>query len=427
MDPLRVIREAQKNKAKIHAVDGGNFVMGSKRLAGSEETCFKKSSKAMKGYYTVAEVVLFLEYGAGEGQVTEYYAKAKEQGLAFVARPDVESMKNYLFGDVDTCNQIDTLKQESQRRARAVDAAAAGSHDAMDVATESGPGEQASAERLEELRRIATDMRTIYEDQRTEETHKAFMEADKQYLAFMRQNVEPALTRTTVMERPNTDFGFALDVFRRVLRERDADIQKAGANGGASSSGTPATKRMRTSIGSTDPAPGFDRRSKGSPIMIVPNSMTCVISSLNIKDFLVDKAYVSIKDKKKGGTKRQASQTLRLPLKPGGTPQEVRVTDNPASIKDDEWDRVVAVFVAGQEWQFKPMRWKDPVELFKNVVGIHITQDDVDVSKTPVGKWRCSVIRINTSRRHLDAVAAGEAMKAIHNYMRIHRPWLIQG
>jgi parafibromin len=44
------------------------------------------------------------------------------------------------------------------------------------------------------------------------------------------------------------------------------------------------------------------------------------------------------------------------------TAYEVR--DKPSALKGDDWDRVVAVFVLGKEWQFKDWPFKDHVEIF---------------------------------------------------------------
>jgi hypothetical protein len=40
------------------------------------------------------------------------------------------------------------------------------------------------------------------------------------------------------------------------------------------------------------------------------------------------------------------------------------VRDKPASLKADDWARVVAVFVLGKEWQFKDWPFKDHVDIF---------------------------------------------------------------
>ena len=44
------------------------------------------------------------------------------------------------------------------------------------------------------------------------------------------------------------------------------------------------------------------------------------------------------------------------------TAYEVR--DKPSGLKPEDWDRVVAVFVLGKEWQFKDWPFKDHVEIF---------------------------------------------------------------
>jgi parafibromin len=42
------------------------------------------------------------------------------------------------------------------------------------------------------------------------------------------------------------------------------------------------------------------------------------------------------------------------------------VLDAVDTLKDRDWDRVVAVFATGQEWQFKGWKWERPVDIFSN-------------------------------------------------------------
>jgi parafibromin len=42
------------------------------------------------------------------------------------------------------------------------------------------------------------------------------------------------------------------------------------------------------------------------------------------------------------------------------------VVDSAANFRQNDWDRVVCVFVAGQQWQFKGWKWEKPLELFSN-------------------------------------------------------------
>ena len=51
--------------------------------------------------------------------------------------------------------------------------------------------------------------------------------------------------------------------------------------------------------------------------------------------------------------------------KEGGLTVPYRVIDNPAKLTNADWDRVVAVFVMGQAWQFKGWPWEgNPTVIF---------------------------------------------------------------
>jgi parafibromin len=83
--------------------------------------------------------------------------------------------------------------------------------------------------------------------------------------------------------------------------------------------------------------------------------------------------YVPSEEKKKGGMKRSSDITIYRkkphPSYPGQTiSKPFKVTDNPLRLNRQEWEQVVAVFVAGPTWQFKG--WPDmvaggsPVDIF---------------------------------------------------------------
>jgi parafibromin len=64
------------------------------------------------------------------------------------------------------------------------------------------------------------------------------------------------------------------------------------------------------------------------------------------------------------GTKRD-NELLIQRRKEGGLTVPYRVVDNPAKLSHAEWDRVVAVFVMGQAWQFKGWPWDgNPTVIF---------------------------------------------------------------
>ena len=64
------------------------------------------------------------------------------------------------------------------------------------------------------------------------------------------------------------------------------------------------------------------------------------------------------------GAKRD-NELLIQRRKEGGLTVPYRVIDNPAKLTNADWDRVVAVFVMGQAWQFKGWPWDgNPTVIF---------------------------------------------------------------
>jgi parafibromin len=110
-----------------------------------------------------------------------------------------------------------------------------------------------------------------------------------------------------------------------------------------------------------------------TPIIIVPSAPSSIITIYNCREFLEEFKYVPSEEKKKGGMKRSSDITIYRkkphPSYPGQTiSKPFKVTDNPLRLNRQEWEQVVAVFVAGPTWQFKG--WPDmvaggsPVDIF---------------------------------------------------------------
>ncbi len=64
---------------------------------------------------------------------------------------------------------------------------------------------------------------------------------------------------------------------------------------------------------------------------------------------------------------------------------------------------MVCVVVQGAAWQFKEFKWKQPVNLFQHVLGIHLKYDDVELEPRVAG-WNVQVVQISKDKRHLDKV-----------------------
>ncbi|KAI1723905.1 parafibromin [Ditylenchus destructor] len=144
------------------------------------------------------------------------------------------------------------------------------------------------------------------------------------------------------------------------------------------------------------------KRVSRTPIIIIPATGTALITMYNAVDILQDLKFVSTEEKKRQKSKRENEVLIQRHKETGTVPY--RVIDNPLRLKDEEWDRVVAVFVQGPAWQFKDWKWGgNPVEIFSNVAAFHLKFDDQKIDAN-VARWSVHVLPLSKSKRHLDRV-----------------------
>merc|ERR1719278_1060129 len=113
------------------------------------------------------------------------------------------------------------------------------------------------------------------------------------------------------------------------------------------------------------------------PIIIIPASPKSLITMFNAKEILQDCKFISVDDKKALGGTRRENELLLTRRKEGGLTVPYRVIDNPAKLTNADRDRVVAVFVMGQAWQFKG--WPHdgrPVHILSRIAGFHIKHQE---------------------------------------------------
>lgn len=107
-----------------------------------------------------------------------------------------------------------------------------------------------------------------------------------------------------------------------------------------------------------------NKRPSRTPIIIIPATMTSLITMYNAKDILQDMKFMTTEQKRAQGSARE-NEVLLQRVKEGNTTVPYRIIDNPTKLTAQDWQRVVAVFVMGPAWQFKGWPWDaSPVEIF---------------------------------------------------------------
>lgn len=129
---------------------------------------------------------------------------------------------------------------------------------------------------------------------------------------------------------------------------------------------------------------------------------------LNALDILQELKFVSNDDKKKSLQNQNAPKDCEIIMhkKEDGKNQQFKIIDNIAKMLPQDWDRVVAVFAQGQQWQFKGWPFgttnpPNPVDIFSKVKGFHLKMHGIQLDPN-IEKWSVRVIELDPHKRHLD-------------------------
>ncbi|MFH4976785.1 hypothetical protein AB6A40_003494 [Gnathostoma spinigerum] len=198
-------------------------------------------------------------------------------------------------------------------------------------------------------------------------------------------------------------------------------ISSSGAKPMVAVDSTSASKSNSHSQDTNNSRP--QKRQSRTPIIVIPAAGTSLITMYNVRDILQDMHFVTTEERK--GTVRRENEVLLQRVKDNGTTVPYRVVDNPLKLNDDEWNRVVAVFVQGPAWQFKGWpRWSgNPTDIFANIAAFHLMYEDqrLDVN---VARWSVNILKLSRNKRHLDRAILSRFWETLDRHIIKNKPHL---
>lgn len=222
-------------------------------------------------------------------------------------------------------------------------------------------------------------------------------------------DADPLLQEILKNERETVDHnkalrGSKLTDFSNVAKEAEDNIIKVSKSKQKQkhSAKTTETKSLATILRKKD------------PIIILSPSASALINMSNVKAFL-EKGQFEEPSSTMGGPDmmyitRQSKQFDRN--------VKFVVVSNVSKFftKPEHWDRVVAVFTTGQEWQFKNYRDFEPLTLFQKVKGyfVHYSGDPVPEN---VNSWNLEVVPIERTRRFKDRQTSEALWESLEKFM----------
>eukprot|EP00601_Ochromonadales_sp_CCMP2298_P007195 CAMPEP_0173195522 /NCGR_PEP_ID=MMETSP1141-20130122/15105_1 /TAXON_ID=483371 /ORGANISM="non described non described, Strain CCMP2298" /LENGTH=475 /DNA_ID=CAMNT_0014120067 /DNA_START=89 /DNA_END=1516 /DNA_ORIENTATION=+ len=410
------------------------YSFGGIDMPGGTSTSFRRTLKGNAYFYTVKDIVVFVENM--DEALAVYRKKAVEARVTAVVELDKSALRGYLTGLTATAPQIDQQAAVSFVAPAAPRPVAPSAPSGTEKTQEQRDKHAARAERKSKdagdsahsmKRKIAAAFGA------DEGVDAEILEADRQRLKELRSDEIPAHTRSTVLNNSGMDFSVVLRLFNeRVLKPKQAPKAAPAPPGSKRAPVDP--RRPATAVpdprsrpsSSEGRSPGRDQAQRGYPIIIVPSAMTSAVTTANVKDFLMDGKFVTVETKRLENAPKPKELLLQRELP--GAHLMYKVINDPARLDEAEWDRVVAVFVTGQLWQFKNWKYTTAVDLFQHVLGFHVTTGSATVDAN-VDSWACRVLKVADSgdKQHENASASKDFWIYLDDFVRMRKPHLLPG
>ncbi|KAL8121760.1 protein CDC73 homolog [Apium graveolens] len=274
-----------------------------------------------------------------------------------------------------------------------------------------------------------------FDEYRPEEANLGVMESDidlnegfggrviEDGVMLVREIERPFKDRESLLQCRNRDFYSVLVAATKRNEERERSEMQQRKDGLVAKSRI--ERRYGDEVG-FDATPKAKMHLKGSkigegvPIILVPSASQTLITIYNVKEFLEDGVYIptDVKVKQMKGAKPECV-TVQKKFSRDRVVTAYEVRDKPSALKAEDWDRVVACFVLGKEWQFKDWPFKDHVEIFNNLVGFYMRFEDDSVESAKTAKqWNVKIISISKNKRHQDRAAALDVWDRLEEFMR---------
>ncbi|GAV27434.1 hypothetical protein PMKS-000902 [Pichia membranifaciens] len=200
----------------------------------------------------------------------------------------------------------------------------------------------------------------------------------------------------------------------------------SGSSGTKSSSASVSksrSKKLSSSLASSSSAHSLGTiLQKKDPIIILSPSAISMITMANVKSFLQNGRFVDVHDPNFAGNGPSTGETNMVQLvrhsKRFNKDIKFVVVSNVEKffVKPEYWDRVVAVFTTGQEWQFKNYKVNQPNLLFQKVKGFYVNYSGDSVPNN-VKNWNVQVISLDRNQRFKDRQISEFLWETIERFM----------
>ena len=240
------------------------------------------------------------------------------------------------------------------------------------------------------------------------------------------------------INNPRKDFSRVLELYMETVSSSKSSSSKTSTKGKPTAPISSKTKPSSTKKSGTTFKPYLVGK---KPVIVVPKAMTAPLTLANAHEFLANARFVPrdvmVKTAKASSSPPPTTFTRTIKTSSGGGAAaggsllEYEIVDTPRKLGNNprEWERIVAVIVLGQAWQFKdwmqhPISYNVPATLFDNVYGFYIAMEG-DKIPQDVSGWAVTSAKLNRDKRGLDSVTYASFWNGLDEWMKVYKSELL--
>lgn len=470
---VKILRDALLNKKEVvlntaDAADTNDIVeakfvkLDDEKYELTSESGFKYKEDDKELQYDIGTV--YFCWLNKDSSTTEYIEKCERCHIKVISFMERTELVSYLSGDVETCQYLADSKTIEKDHTTG-ETALSHPHAAVPQSVQESKNDSMQGENnnKEETVQKGKDDKTVPKEKTNEKSksrknHEEVEKVDYKEIKRRKLEQDPILKCISVHEIELIDHDKSLrgtqknNDFSNLIRECEYKIVRPLKLAGKSASGASKTKSTSLPSSSSSSFGGSKGKSssrsktnalaaadsanslstilrKKDPIIILSPSAISMLTMTNVKSFLQDGKFVDpqhandqLNDSTThgGSTNNSNSNMIQIVRQSKRFNKKIKfvVVSNVEKffVKPEYWDRVVAVFTTGQEWQFKNYKVNQPNLLFQKVKGFYVNYNG-DVVPNNVKNWNVQVISLDRNQRFKDRQISEFLWESIERFM----------
>ena len=381
IDPLDYLRKnIQKNKRIIREGDNLVFEDGIK-IPLDQQTALTKEK-----HYTIGSLWLFLKYK--EEKITDYIKETQKQAVEPVVTTDKEKIINFFIKNIDDDNILD-----NEIRSKTLITL----------------GKKTKRDNLNDLYR---DKNNKNEENKKKEKYLNLLkqrddelkDSNLSIMDYIYSHEKKSLNRNSLMKPPENYLSFEnlLGITKKIFTQEGGLKERQ------------EEKSFLDELIESNEGLGTSKL-----IIVVPSTFNeGNLCKKNAKEFLYNGNYVNILDANEREVfTEDDNEENNFQYKILGKDLIFEICSNVRKFNRNDWKRVVAVFVQGDDFEFKDWPKGENVStILQKVKGYYLKYEDNPLNNN-IKKWNVEILEISRLKRHFDSSLQNKFWNSLSEFL----------